>query len=44
MWTLDDVRGFKLGSPLLGFRALDDAGREAAAVEYRKGFTINPIN
>jgi propane monooxygenase large subunit len=44
MWTLDDVRGFKLGSPLLGFRALDDAGREAAAAEYRKGFTINPVN
>jgi propane monooxygenase large subunit len=44
MWTLDDVRGFTLGSPLTNFRSLTDEGREAAAVEYRKGFKINPLN
>jgi propane monooxygenase large subunit len=44
MWTLDDVKGHKLGSPLLGFRALTDEGRAAAAAEYRKGFVINPLN
>ena len=43
MWTLDHVRGFTLGSPLIGFRALTPEGREAAAIEYRKGFKINPI-
>jgi propane monooxygenase large subunit len=44
MWTLDDVRGHTLGSPLTNFRALTDEGRAAAAAEYRKGFTINPCN
>ena len=44
MWKLDDVRGHKLGSPLIGFRALTPEGREEAAATYRKGFTINPIN
>ena len=43
MWTLDHVKGFTLGSPLIGFRALTPEGREAAAIEYRKGFKINPI-
>jgi hypothetical protein len=38
------VRGHTLGSPLLNFRKLTPEGREAAAAEYRKGFTINPIN
>lgn len=42
MWTLDDLRGNTLGSPLIGFRALTDEGRVAAAAEYRKGFTIAP--
>jgi propane monooxygenase large subunit len=44
MWTLDDVRGYNLGSPLMGFRALTDEGRAEAAAEYRKGFTINPCH
>jgi propane monooxygenase large subunit len=44
MWTLDHVRGHTLGSPLRGFRALDAKQKEAAAVEYRKGFKINPCN
>ena len=44
MWTLDDVRGFTLGSPLRGFRALSPADRETAAAEYRKGFKIKPFN
>jgi propane monooxygenase large subunit len=44
MWTLDDVRGHTLGSPLINFRKLSAEGKEAAAVEYRKGFVINPLN
>jgi propane monooxygenase large subunit len=45
MWTLDHVRGHTLGSPLRGFRALKaGAERDAAVAEYRKGFTINPVN
>lgn len=44
MWTLDDIRGHKLGSPLTAFRALTPEGRETAAVEYRKGFKITPFN
>jgi propane monooxygenase large subunit len=45
MWTLDDVRGHTLGSPLQGFRALKPgAERDAAVAEYRKGFKINPCN
>ena len=43
MWTLDHVKGFTLGSPLKAFRALTPEARELAAVEYRKGFKINPI-
>lgn len=44
MWTLDDVRGHTLQSPLTLFRALSPEDQEKAAVEYRKGFTINPLN
>jgi propane monooxygenase large subunit len=44
MWTLDDVRGYTLGSPLTNFRALSDEERVVAAAEYRKGFKINPLN
>ena len=44
MWTLDDVRGHKLGSPLKAFRALTPEQREVAVTEYRKGFKINPCN
>ena len=44
MWTLDDVRGHQLGSPLRGFRALSPIEREVAAAEYRKGFKINPCH
>jgi propane 2-monooxygenase large subunit len=37
MWTLDDVRGHALGSPLRGFRALKaGAERDAAIAEYRR--------
>ena len=43
MWTLDHVKGFTLGSPLKAFRALTPEARELAAIEYRKGFKINPI-
>ena len=45
MWTLDDVRGHTLGSPLQGFRALKPgAERDAAIAEYRKGFKIAPCH
>lgn len=44
MWTLDDVRGYTLMSPLEVFRALSPAEREAAAQTYRAGFTITTIN
>jgi len=44
MWTLDDIRGHQLGSPLRGFRALTPEQREVAVADYRKGFTINPCN
>jgi propane monooxygenase large subunit len=45
MWTLDDVRGHALGSPLRGFRALKPgAERDAAIAEYRKGFKIAPCH
>jgi propane monooxygenase large subunit len=45
MWTLDDVRGHTLGSPLRGFRELKaGAERDAAIAEYRKGFKINPVH
>ena len=41
MWTLDDLRGHTLQSPLETFRALSPEEREKAAAEYRRGFTIN---
>ena len=44
MWTLDDVRGHILKSPLETLRAMSPADREAHLAEYRKGFTINPCN
>ena len=44
MWTLDNVRGHTLQSPLTLFRALTPEQREAAAAEYRKGFTITPMH
>ncbi|TIX66714.1 MAG: methane monooxygenase [Mesorhizobium sp.] len=44
MWTLDDVRGNTLGSPLNALRAMSPADREKHLAEYRAGFTINPCN
>lgn len=44
MWTLDNVRGHKLGSPLNAFRALTPEQREVAVAEYRKGYKITPCN
>ena len=44
MWTLDDVRGHTLMSPLTLLREMSDADREAHVAEYRKGFEINPCN
>ncbi len=44
MWTLDDVRGHTLLSPLTLLREMTPEAREASLAEYRKGFTINPCN
>ncbi len=44
MWTLDDVRGHTLASPLTMFRALTPEAAGGAAAEYRKGFTINAVS
>ena len=44
MWTLDDIRGHVLGSPLRAFRALTPEQRDVAVADYRKGFKINPCN
>ena len=44
MWTLDDVRGHILKSPLQTLREMSPADREKHLAEYRKGFTINPCN
>jgi propane monooxygenase large subunit len=44
MWKLEHVRGHKLASPLMHFRSLTPEQREVATAEYRKGFTINPVN
>src|SRR5271166_1672047 len=44
MWTLDDVRGNTLLSPLTLLREMSPADREKHIAEYRAGFTINPYN
>jgi propane monooxygenase large subunit len=44
LWTLDDVRGYTLKSPLTILRGLSPAEREAHLAEYRAGFTINPCH
>ena len=41
MWTLDDIRGHVLGSPLRGFRGLSPEQRDSAVAEYRKGYKVN---
>ena len=44
MWTLDDVRGHTLLSPLTLLREMSDEDREQHIADYRAGFTINPFN
>jgi propane monooxygenase large subunit len=44
MWTLDDVRGHTLMSPLTLLREMSDEDREAHVAEYKKGFTLNPCH
>jgi len=44
MWTLDDVRGHTLLSPLTLLREMTPEAREAHLAQYRAGFTINPCN
>lgn len=44
MWTLDDVRGHTLMSPLTLLREMSPGERETHLAEYRAGFTINRCN
>lgn len=44
MWTLDDVRGNTLLSPLTLLREMTPEARAQHIAEYRAGFTINPCN
>jgi propane monooxygenase large subunit len=44
MWTLDDVKGNTLRSPLNILRGMSPEERVEHIAEYRKGFTINPCN
>jgi propane monooxygenase large subunit len=44
MWTLDDVRGHTLQSPLTLLREMSPGDREAHLAQYRDGFTINSCN
>ncbi|WP_028029688.1 aromatic/alkene/methane monooxygenase hydroxylase/oxygenase subunit alpha [Gemmobacter nectariphilus] len=44
MWTLDDVRGHTLLSPLTLLRQMTPEARAKHIAEYKAGFTINPCN
>ena len=44
MWTLDDVRGHTLMSPLTILREMSAADREKHVAEYQAGFSITPFN
>ena len=44
MWTLDDVRGHTLQSPLTLLREMSQRDREKHIAEYKPGFTINKCN
>jgi propane monooxygenase large subunit len=44
MWTLDDVRGHTIKSPLVLLREMNPAQREVHLANYRAGFKINPFN
>ncbi|MBN8633645.1 MAG: methane monooxygenase, partial [Rhodobacterales bacterium] len=44
MWTLDDVRGHTLLSPLTLLREMTPEARAKHVAEYQAGFTINPCN
>lgn len=44
MWTVDDVRGHTVKSPLQILRGMSPAEREKHLAEYRAGFKINPCN
>ena len=44
MWTLDDVRGHTLLSPLTLLREMSDEDREQHIADYQAGFTITPFN
>jgi propane monooxygenase large subunit len=44
MWTLDDVRGHTLMSPLTLLREMTPEAREKHLAEYRQGFKIQSRN
>ncbi|HQT60396.1 MAG TPA: aromatic/alkene/methane monooxygenase hydroxylase/oxygenase subunit alpha [Acidiphilium sp.] len=44
LWTLDDVRGHTLLSPLTLLREMSPEDRAKHIAEYRAGFTITPFN
>lgn len=44
MWTLDDVKGYELQSPLINLRNMKPKERQQHIDEYRQGFTINPVS
>ncbi len=44
MWTLDDVRGHTLLSPLTLLREMSDEDREQHIADYQAGFTITPFH
>jgi propane monooxygenase large subunit len=42
-WTLDDLKGHTIQSPLTLIRQMSPADREKHIAEYRKGFSIKPF-
>jgi propane monooxygenase large subunit len=44
MWTLDDVRGHTLQSPLQTLRGMTPSERETHLAQYRAGFSVNPCH
>jgi propane 2-monooxygenase large subunit len=43
MWTLDDVKGYQVRSPLMDIRAMTAEQREKHIAEYRKGFSVHLV-
>jgi propane 2-monooxygenase large subunit len=43
MWTLDDVKGYQVRSPLMDIRAMTPEQREKHIAEYKRGFSVRAI-